>query len=73
MQQQYRRGVDKIVYELPTGWVDKNEKPKKAALRELEEETGYIGRQSKLLGILDAQPGFCTMRAYVFEVSISRE
>lgn len=38
---QYRISVDKIIYEVPAGMIEHDENPKDAALRELEEETGY--------------------------------
>ncbi|KAI6148425.1 NUDIX hydrolase domain-like protein [Pisolithus tinctorius] len=39
--EQYRPAVDKFVIELPAGLIDKNETAEQAAVRELEEETGY--------------------------------
>lgn len=38
---QYRKAIDKEIYEIPAGMVDFGEEPQKAALRELKEETGY--------------------------------
>lgn len=35
VQHNYRRGVDDFIYELPGGWVEKDEKPAKTAEREL--------------------------------------
>jgi ADP-ribose pyrophosphatase len=40
---QYRPGPDKIYNELPGGFVEINEDPIKAGMRELKEETGYTG------------------------------
>lgn len=40
---QYRPGPDAILRELPGGCVEKGEDPRKAATRELLEETGYAG------------------------------
>ncbi|KAG2485790.1 hypothetical protein HYH03_015501 [Edaphochlamys debaryana] len=40
---QYRPPLGKYTVELPAGLVDKDESPQVAALRELKEETGYVG------------------------------
>lgn len=40
---QFRPGPEKILIELPAGYIDKNESPRQAAKRELREETGYRG------------------------------
>ncbi len=40
---QYRPGPDEIYNELPGGFVEINEDPIKAGMRELKEETGYSG------------------------------
>ena len=63
VQRNYRRGVDDFVYELPAGWIDKDETPQQAAERELKEETGYKGK-AIVLGEIYPQPGFSSMRAY---------
>jgi len=39
--EQYRPPVDKFVVELPAGLIDEGETAEKAAIRELEEETGF--------------------------------
>ncbi len=49
LARQYRPGPGEILDDLPGGGIEKGESPKKAALRELLEETGYSG-QAKLLG-----------------------
>ena len=42
---QYRFGNQKISLEIPGGMIDKGEKPKEAAIRELKEETGFTSKE----------------------------
>lgn len=51
---QYRYAYAKETYEIPAGKVESDEDPCNAALRELEEETGY--RAQKLEHLLDIYP-----------------
>jgi hypothetical protein len=43
LQKQYRPPIDKVVIEVPAGLVDAGESAEEAAVRELKEETGYVG------------------------------
>ena len=43
LQKQYRPPIDKVVIEGPAGLIDAGETAEHAALRELKEETGYVG------------------------------
>jgi ADP-ribose pyrophosphatase len=43
LQKQYRPPIDKICIEVPAGLVDEGEDAEACAVRELKEETGYVG------------------------------
>jgi 8-oxo-dGTP pyrophosphatase MutT (NUDIX family) len=43
LQKQYRPPIDKVVIEVPAGLVDAGESAEQAAVKELKEETGYVG------------------------------
>lgn len=43
LQKQYRPPIDKITIEVPAGLIDEGETVEEAAVRELREETGYVG------------------------------
>ncbi len=65
--EQYRRGCDRIVRELPAGNLDPGENPASAALRELAEETGYrvVGPLTPL-GVLYPEPARSSAQAHGF-------
>lgn len=47
--EQYRPPVDRVTVEFPAGLIDKGETPEDAALRELREETGFVGEKCKVV------------------------
>lgn len=63
---QQRHGIDTATLEIPAGLVDKGEEPINAALRELEEETGYVPEEIIHLGTSFPNPAFLTNRCFSF-------
>ncbi len=63
---QFRFGVRRQSLEIPAGLVDPGETPLRAAMRELDEETGYAAREWKSLGWSFANPAFLNNRAHHF-------
>ena len=79
IEKQYRHPLERYLYEIPAGHIDKGETPAAAARRELEEETGYYPKKLKrIFGIFEA-PGSFTQFLHVFlaedlvQKKISRE
>lgn len=50
LTKQYRHPFRKIIYDIPAGGAQDNETPEQAALRELEEETGYTAEKLRWIG-----------------------
>lgn len=65
---QYRYPIDQATYELPGGVIEKNEDPKLAAKREMEEETGYTSDDIEFLMKLSPNPAVNNNTAYFFLV-----
>lgn len=65
--QQYRHGAGEILLELPAGAFDPAvEAAETAAMRELEEETGYVAHELMKLGILYDNPVKETNKIHLF-------
>lgn len=63
---QYRYPIKQTVLELPAGKLELGEDPAAAAVRELEEETGYRAKSWQKLGYINTTPGICSERLYLY-------
>ena len=70
--EQYRHGADEVMLEVPGGMIDEGEDPVEAAVRELREETGYVGDEPQLIGMVHPNPAFLTNRCYFVLVRNAR-
>jgi len=72
--EQYRPPIGKFAIEFPAGLVDEGETPEQAALRELEEETGYVGEETiDASGILSSDPGMTNATMKLVSIAVTCE
>ena len=65
---QYRFGTKEFSLEIPGGMLDPGDTPASAARRELLEETGCMGDEPMLLGVVHPNPAIHTNRCYTYLV-----
>jgi len=65
---QFRAGIGRETWEIPGGMVDPGEAPAAAALRELREETGFVGAAAEELGWVHPNPALFDNRCWTFLV-----
>jgi ADP-ribose pyrophosphatase len=65
MIRQYRHATRGYLWELVAGRIDDGENPKRAAARELIEETGYRAKEFTIFLDLFPTPGFLEERMYI--------
>jgi len=63
---QYRYAVNEEMIEIPAGKLDQNEIPERCALRELEEEIGYLANKLTLLANIHPAVGFTDEKMWLY-------
>ena len=66
MVKQWRHGEAALSVEFPGGVIDAGETPKQAAIRELEEETGYKAGKLTKLGTVNPNPALFSNHVHFF-------
>ncbi|HEK4853631.1 TPA: NUDIX hydrolase [Clostridioides difficile] len=64
--EQFRKPIEKPIFEIPAGKLEKNESPKECAERELKEETGYSAKNIKLIHKFFTSAGFSNEIMFVY-------
>src|SRR5690349_13047347 len=66
---QYRPSIERELWEVPAGSVDRGESPEAAAKRECEEEIGLVPRALVRVCSLYPTPGYCDEEMIFFRAS----
>lgn len=66
MVRQYRKPLDKVIYEIPAGKLDAGEHHRDCGMRELSEETGMTADNFEYLGFIYTSPGFTDEVTHVY-------
>ncbi|EPX74319.1 ADP-ribose diphosphatase [Schizosaccharomyces octosporus yFS286] len=69
-QKQYRPPLGKTCIEIPAGLVDSDESPEESAVRELREETGFVGVVKEATTIMYNDPGLTNANLKIILVDI---
>ncbi|SPO00194.1 related to YSA1 sugar-nucleotide hydrolase [Cephalotrichum gorgonifer] len=70
LQKQFRPPVEKVTIEVPAGLIDAGETAEECAVRELKEETGYVGVASATSSIMFNDPGFCNTNLRMVHITV---
>lgn len=62
---QFRYGINAPSLEIPGGIIEDGEDPMQAGLRELKEETGFVGSHARILGRVHPNPAIQNNRCYL--------
>jgi len=66
LERQYRKAVEKVLYEIPAGTLEKGETLEDCVRRELLEETGYAARKVAHLISFYPAPGYTSEQIHLF-------
>ncbi len=69
---QFRYGINDFSLEIPGGVIDAGEDPVAAGVRELREESGYVGTSVRLLGSVHPNPAMQSNRCHLVLVENAR-
>lgn len=66
MIQEPRTPIKKVILGLPAGMIEPGEEPKQGAIRELQEETGYLAQDLTLMRVVYPTVGYSNERTFIY-------
>lgn len=63
---QFRKPIEKAIYEIPAGKLDSGEAHRLCGIRELKEETGMTAEKFEYLGYMYPSPGFINEVTHIY-------
>lgn len=66
MVKQFRKPIERELYEIPAGKLDPGETPLECAKRELYEETGFVAKSWKEIFSIYTSPGFSNEKIVIY-------
>ena len=73
MVQQYRNALERYTLEIPAGGINEGEDFMVAAIRELEEETGYVVEEARHLIDIYTTVAFCNEKIGIYCAKVKRK
>lgn len=71
LERQFRFPYNEVIWEIPAGKLNRGEDPKSAAVRELEEETGYRAENAKHLLNIYPSPGYTDEIIHIYLAEVA--
>jgi len=71
--EQFRIPLGKKIIEFPAGLIDEGETPSQAAIRELREETGFVGEVTRVSPEVCSSPGLTSETIYMVYMEVEEE
>ena len=70
---EYKYAVGEVLRVLPAGGMEKGQSPEETALRELREETGYVGDVAEIIEVYYEYPSKLPHKTYVARIKNARK
>lgn len=70
---EYKYAINEHIFSFPAGGIEPGQTPVEAALRELEEETGYTAEETEVVGVSNDYPSKVQHTDYIVRIKNARK